>query len=162
MRLAPFFALSTALMLAGCLTPRSKPQLSQAVVAIREQHAHPVAAGCPHAALSEVSPVEVGFAFNEATLADVDLPSIELTPRPLPQAAAWLACNPATPVVIKPDADAHGTDAEQDALAARRAEAVRAYLVHKGVAAQRITVLRRGAAEPDGAHVLVLAEGRRW
>jgi hypothetical protein len=39
---------------------------------------------------------------------------------------------------------------------------VKAYFVAHGVAADRITILRRGATEPAGPVFLIRAEGRRW
>jgi outer membrane protein OmpA-like peptidoglycan-associated protein len=141
--------------LAGCLTPHAKPEQSQAIKdALAREHA-PMAAACPQTQMSEVSPVEMGFAFGEAALPD-------MIGHPLAAAARWLSCRPDVPVVVKPDADAHGDEAEQNGLARRRAEAVAAYLTSQGVARERIAILARGAAEPSSEHFLVLAEGRRW
>lgn len=150
-----FVWLAAAGALAGCMTPHVKPKLSQAVVEARAHRDAPVAAACPEDALTAVSPVLVGFAFNESEMTD----SMR---RPLATSARWLACHATTPAVIKPDADGHGADTVQDALAQARAEGVKAYLVAQGVAADRITVLRRGATPPVGAIFLIRAEGRRW
>jgi outer membrane protein OmpA-like peptidoglycan-associated protein len=150
-----FVWLAAAGALAGCMTPHVRPQLSQAVIDARAHRDTPVAQACPPDALSAVSPVMVGFAFDDSEVTE----SMRL---PLAAPAKWLACHPATPAVIKPDADSHGADADQDALAKARAEGVRAYFVSQGVAADRITILRRGATEPAGAVFLIRAEGRRW
>lgn len=150
-----FVWLAAAGALAGCLTPHTKPKLSQAVIDARGRRDAPVAEACPQDALGAVSPALVGFAFDESELTA----SMRL---PLATRAKWLACHPDTPAVIKPDADNHGTAAEQDALAQARAEGVKAYFVAQGVAADRITILRRGATEPAGAIFLIRAEGRRW
>jgi outer membrane protein OmpA-like peptidoglycan-associated protein len=143
--------------LGGCLTNTAKPQVSQAVMDARA-HVH-VPSADPCAAqqtpLDQVSPVTVGFAFNDAAMP-------ELAGHPLVSATHWLVCHPAMRVVIKPDSDTLGTPADRDALARRRGQAVYAYLTSQRVAPPRINVLPRGAAEPSGEHLLVLAEGRRW
>lgn len=153
LRLA-FVWLAAAGALAGCMTPRAKPQLSQAVIDARAHRDVPAPEACPSSPLNTVSPVIVGFAFDESGLTDAMRQSLAAP-------AKWLACHPATPAAIKPDADSHGTDAEQDALARSRAEGVKSYLVAQGVTADRITVLARGATAPPDAF-LIRAEGRRW
>jgi outer membrane protein OmpA-like peptidoglycan-associated protein len=147
--------LALAAMLAGCMTPQIHPQLSQAVIDARERRDAPAAPACPPGALADVSPVMVGFPFDEATLANY-------VAQPLAPAAQWLACHPAIPVAIKPDGDGHGAAAAQDALARARAEGVTRFLTAHGVAGARISVLARGAAEPGGQYFLIRAEGRRW
>jgi outer membrane protein OmpA-like peptidoglycan-associated protein len=141
--------------LAGCTTPHAKPKVSQAVLDARAHRDEPAANACPQTTLAQASPVFVGYAFDAVDLT-------EAASEPLADAARWLTCHAAVAVVIRPDADVHGTDAEQNALAARRAETVRTYLTAHGVAAGRIRVLARGAAEPPGEHMLIRAEGRRW
>jgi peptidoglycan-associated lipoprotein len=154
LHLAAALVLSLA-PLGGCLTKTAKPEVSQAVVDARARSSAPAQQSCDQTPLAQVSPVSAAFAFGETALPD-------LTGQPLPAAARWLACHPATAVVIKPDADTHGTGAEQDAMARHRAEAVRDYLTGQGLAPSRIRILARGADEPAGEHLLVLAEGRRW
>jgi outer membrane protein OmpA-like peptidoglycan-associated protein len=144
-----------ALALGGCLTSHSRPQVSQAVLDARAHRNTPTAAACPQTPLASLSPLMVGFAFGASQLPDLQGNPLADTPR-------WLDCHPSTAVVVKPDADGLGTDAEQDALARRRADAVVAYLTGRGVAPARLQVLPRGGAEPAGEHLLVLAEGRRW
>src|SRR6266545_1468130 len=107
--------LAAAGALAGCMTPRVKPQLSQAVIDARAHRDAPGAAACPQDPLTTVAPVLVGFAFDESELT-------EAMRLPLAAPAQWLVCHPTTAAVIKPDADSHGSEAEQDALAQRRAE----------------------------------------
>jgi outer membrane protein OmpA-like peptidoglycan-associated protein len=144
-----------ALALPGCMTPRIDPQVSQAVIDARAHRNVPAAATCPQAPLNTVSPVMIGFGFNET-----DMTTSMTLPLALP--AQWLACHPGTQAVIVPDADTHGTDAEQDALARQRAEHVRNYLTANGVAAQQIRILRRGETPPTGDLFFIRAEGRRW
>jgi peptidoglycan-associated lipoprotein len=147
--------LTAASGLSGCTTPRAEPQASQAVLDARARRNAPAAATCPQDPVSSVSPVTIGFAFNESELT-------EAMSRQLAAPARWLTCHPAVAAVVRPDADGHGTDAEQDALARKRAEVVRSYLAARGVAADRIRILARAGAEPTGEVVVVRAEGRRW
>lgn len=148
-------ALIGAAALAACTTPVAKPVLSQAVIDARAHRDVPQEGACPETPLDSVSPLFVGFPFSEYKM-DATLS------QPVSEPARWIACHTATPIAIKPDADSHGTDAEQDALAQRRAEAVRNYLIAHGVAAQRIRVLRRNEAAPGGQVFVINAEGRRW
>jgi outer membrane protein OmpA-like peptidoglycan-associated protein len=154
-RLSPMLALAAAAALAGCTTPHVTPKLSQAVIDARQHRDAPAAPACPTTPLAEMTPVQLGFGFDESTVTE-----------PISQALAgptrWLACHPTVAVLIRPDADGHGTDDEQDALARGRAELVRNALTAKGIAPDRIRLLRRGEAEPAGEHLLIRAEGRRW
>jgi outer membrane protein OmpA-like peptidoglycan-associated protein len=147
--------LATMAALAGCTTPHAKPATSQAVQDARAHRDEPTAARCPSSTLAQVSPLQLGFPFNDATRTE---PMVE----PIAGAARWLVCHPATPVVIRADSDGHGTAAEQDQLARQRAEVARDGLAARGVAADRIRILGRGAADPTGDVFLVRAEGRRW
>lgn len=141
--------------LAACTTPHVKPKLSQAVIDARAHRDAPATPACPDTPLNTLSPMMVGFGFGESEMTEgLGLPLVE--------PARWLACHPATVAVIKPDADTHGSDAEQDALALRRAEGVRTFLAGHGVAATRIRILRRNEAAPGGPIFLIRAEGRRW
>ena len=141
--------------LAACTTPRAKPEVSQAVLDARAGRDVEPTGVCPQTPLNTVSPIMVGFGFGESALDDA-------LAQPLLEPARWLACHPATMAVIKPDADVHGSDAEQDALARRRAEGVRNFLIAHGVAAERVRILRRNEAAPTGSVFLIRAEGRRW
>lgn len=148
-------ALIGAVALSACTTPVAQPKLSQAVIDARAHRDVPPEGVCPDTALNVISPVFVGFPFGESKLD-------ETLSRPLGDPARWLACHTSTAAVIKPDADTHGTDAEQDALAQRRGEDVRSYLIAHGVAAERIRILRRNEGAPSGPVLLITAEGRRW
>jgi outer membrane protein OmpA-like peptidoglycan-associated protein len=147
--------LVAALGAAGCTTKVVQPTLSQAVIDARARRNAPPPPACTADPVTTVSPVTVGFAFNDDELT-------QAMGQQLDRPAKWLACRPAVPAVIRPDADGHGSPAEQDALARRRAEQVRAYLVAQGVPAQRIQILGRAGTEPKGEIVLIRAEGRRW
>lgn len=88
------------------------------------------------------------FAASEH-LPDVHFPSgrIQVEPaerKSLDAAAAWLKANPTHIVMVEGYTDAAGAETANLALAHRRAAWVMAYLVGRGVAASRITVVSRG------------------
>lgn len=147
--------LAACSLLSGCMTPHVQPKASEAIVEARSHRDNEDAAACPQTKLSEASPVLAGFPFDESNLAD-------WLKQELAEPVHWLSCHPTVAVVIKPDADGHGTAAEQDAIARSRGAAVRDYLAAQGIAAARIRVLERSQAEPAGEHFLIRAEGRRW
>ena len=62
----------------------------------------------------------------------------------LDAAATWLKANPTRIVIVEGYTDAAGPHAANRALAQQRAAWVMAYLVGRGVAASRITVVSRG------------------
>jgi peptidoglycan-associated lipoprotein len=83
----------------------------------------------------------VYFAFDSAVLRE---PSREV----LRQQATWLERNPNVRVTIEGHADARGTREYNLALGARRAEAVRTYLVGLGVAPGRLDTISYGEERP--------------
>ena len=144
-----------ATTLSGCLTPPAKPAPSAAILQARAgQGAKPAA--CAVADLATVSPVNVGFAFENA---QVD----EVAQRRLTTTADWLKCNPGVEAVIKPAADSHGTPAHQEQLAQARAAAVVEQLRAQGATQAVIRTLAVGAADPVTApHMVIEAQGRGW
>ncbi len=148
-------SLISAAALSACLTPHVKPTLSQAVVEARAAAAAKPAA-CPSSDVSTISPVEVGFGFDEATVP-------EAAHKRLAAAAQWLVCNPHVEAVIQPDADRHGDAAHQNDLAQRRGQAVVDALRSLGARDAVIRLLPRGGADPVTApHLLISAKGRGW
>lgn len=144
------FAVPLALAAAGCTT-KVKPVLSKAVAEAR-QHRDVAVAACPPVA----SPVSVGFGFGDASLNELAVPALE-------QAGQILACHPNVAAVVVGQADGHGTDQEQQALAAARAQIVIRELANRGAPRARITAQVQGTAPAgDASHLVVLAEGRRW
>ncbi|HEX4712540.1 OmpA family protein [Phenylobacterium sp.] len=141
--------------LSGCLTRPVKQAPSPAILQARAgQGAKPVA--CPVADVASVSPVNVGFGFEDA---QVD----EVAERRLTKAADWLKCNPGVEVVIKPAADSHGTPAHQEQLARARATAVVEQLRARGATLATIRTLAAGAPDPVTApHLVIEAQGRGW
>ena len=83
----------------------------------------------------------VPFAFNDQTIRPEYLPGLNETARILND-------NPTLSVLIAGYADAVGSEALNLKLSRERAEAVRAYLVESGVAADRLRVVGRGEIEP--------------
>jgi peptidoglycan-associated lipoprotein len=67
-------------------------------------------------------------------------------------AASWWKANPRFRLVIEGYADAHGSDAYNIGIAARRALAVRAQLVKLGVPRDRIVTAIYGEAKPRASN----------
>lgn len=76
----------------------------------------------------------------------------------LDQQAQWMLSNPGLPVTIEGHADEQGTREYNIALSARRASAVRNYLVTKGVPDSRLSTVPFGKERP----VEVCSEERCW
>jgi outer membrane protein OmpA-like peptidoglycan-associated protein len=155
LRFRLLLTLAAAGALGACTTPRVTPKLSQAVADARAHRDAPAVVACPQRPLSEISPVTIGFGFN----------AVDLTPAMavvLDEPGRWLACRPGSLAVIQPDADGHGTVAEQDALAANRGATVRNDLIRRGVSPGAIRIMARNAALPAGDNLVIRAEGRRW
>jgi peptidoglycan-associated lipoprotein len=93
------------------------------------------------AALEAEAGDTVYFAFDSAVLR-------EPSRRVLRQQAAWLERNPDARVTVEGHADERGTREYNLALGARRAEAVRAYLVGLGVAPGRLDTISYGEERP--------------
>jgi outer membrane protein OmpA-like peptidoglycan-associated protein len=148
-------SLACAAALSGCLTPHVKPTLSQAVVQARAGvGAKPTT--CPAGDLATLSPLEMGFGFDDPALTEADHSR-------LGGAARWLACHPHVEVVIRPDADRHGDAPHQDGLAQRRGQAVVDELRNLGARDAVIDLLARGAPDPVTApHLVISAKGRGW
>lgn len=86
-------------------------------------------------------PGQVHFAFDRATLSPA-------TRRVLDQVAAALVALPDAQIELHAFTDPVGTAAYNRRLSARRGEAVRKYLVSRGIDAARISVVPRGASAP--------------
>ena len=148
-------SLFCATTLSGCLTPRLQPAPSKAIVDARAR-AGAKAGACPTEGLEAVSPLNVGFAFDDAAVT-------EMGHNRLTTAAKWLACNPTIEVVIQPDADHHGAPAHLNELAQQRGQAVMSQLRMLGATGNVIHLLPRDGKDPVTApHLLIVAEGRGW
>lgn len=93
----------------------------------------------------------VNFAFDKS---EIDGPSTVV----LDAAAEQLQECPNVDVRVEGHTDSVGTDAYNQALSERRAEAVRSYLVTRGVSASRLTAVGYGESQPVASNET--AEGR--
>ena len=98
----------------------------------------------------------VYFALNSSDL-DGDSKSV------LAEQAEWLKANPRVLVVIEGRCDERGTEEYNLALGERRANAVKQYLISKGVAADRISTISYGKERPAvlGNNEAAWAQNRR-
>lgn len=135
-------AISAALLVAGCTTPKEAASTP------------PPATGysTPPASSSTVVPgsaedlrVNVGdtvhFAYNEYNIEDSDKATLQ-------RQAAWLAKYPSIKVTVEGDCDERGTREYNLALGARRANAVKEYLVSLGVSGARVETISYGKEHP--------------
>ena len=94
---------------------------------------------------------EQDFVVNVGDRVYFDLDSYSVRPEAQPRLdaqAAWLARYPQVTVRIEGNADERGTREYNLALGARRAEAVRTYLIQRGVPAGRIDTISFGKERP--------------
>jgi len=130
-------AFSAALLLAGCSTPKpvetpsgnNTPTMTSSIV--------------PGSA--EDLRVNVGdtvhFAYNQYNIEDSDKSTLQ-------RQASWLSKYPSVRVTIEGDCDERGTREYNLALGARRANAVKEYLVSLGVSAGRVETISYGKEHP--------------
>src|SRR5579862_327092 len=148
-------SLVCATALGGCMTPRVKPRPSPAVLESRAREGAKANA-CAVGDLASISPLEVGFGFAETGLGDAARQQVA-------KAADWLKCNPGVEVVILPQADSHGTPAQQQALASARAKSVVDGLRAAGATNAVIRTAAMGAPDPATApHLTINARSRGW
>ena len=84
--------------------------------------------------------VGVNFDFNQATLRNESYPILD-------NAAGILLSHPDVSVEIQGHTDQIGSDKYNDELSMRRAEAVKKYMIAKGVDASRLTTSGKGKRE---------------
>ena len=97
---------------------------------------------------------EQDFVVNVGDRVYFELDSYQVSPEAFPRLdaqAQWLARYPQITVRIEGNADERGTREYNLALGARRANAVRDFLVGRGVAATRIETLSYGKERPMAA-----------
>ncbi|HSZ75087.1 MAG TPA: peptidoglycan-associated lipoprotein Pal [Rhizomicrobium sp.] len=138
-------AVSAALLLAACTTPPKPAPEAPPPPA-------PQAAPAPAPVTSSIVPgsaedlkVNVGdtvhFDYDKFDLRDEDKTTLQ-------HQAAWLAKYPAVRSTIEGHADERGTREYNLALGARRANAVKEYLVSLGVSASRLDTISSGKEKP--------------
>ncbi len=108
---------------------------------------------------------EQDFVVNVGDRVYFDLDSYSVRPEAQPRLdaqAAWLARYPQVTVRIEGNADERGTREYNLALGARRAEAVRTYLIQRGVPAGRIDTISFGKERPiaEGSNESAWAQNR--
>ena len=81
------------------------------------------------------------FALDSAQIGDDAKPALQ-------KDADWMKRWPTTKVMIEGHADSRGTAEYNLALGEKRANAVRAYLINLGVAADRLTIVSKGKEAP--------------
>lgn len=156
-----------AASLAACTKPKVEP-------AVPVAPSQPTAPQYPTAPSGPVTGGNVGapapgsqqdFVVNVGDRVYFDLDSYsvrsEAQPR-LDAQAAWLARYPQVTVRIEGNADERGTREYNLALGARRAEAVRSYLISRGVSAARIDTISFGKERPiaEGSNESAWAQNR--
>ena len=133
-------ALSAALMVAGCSTPKPTAEAPPPA---------PAAAPAPTSSIvpgsAEDLRVNVGdtvhFAFDKYNIEDNDKSTLQ-------RQATWLQKYPAVRVTIEGNCDERGTREYNLALGARRANAVKEYLVSLGVSPDRVDTISYGKERP--------------
>jgi outer membrane protein OmpA-like peptidoglycan-associated protein len=113
--------------------------------------------GCPDAARMELPLAYINFKYNSAEISGADpIPVLE-------EVAKIMKQNPEMQIRIVGHTDNRGTDAYNQNLSLRRAEAIRDYLTKRGVEAGRMQVDGKGEAEPIDSNdtELGMARNRR-
>ncbi|HXC55988.1 MAG TPA: peptidoglycan-associated lipoprotein Pal [Rhizomicrobium sp.] len=135
-------ALSAALLLAGCSTP--KP-VDTAPPPGNSYATPPSTSSTIVPGSAEDLRVNVGdtvhFGYNEYNVEDSDKATLQ-------RQATWLAKYPSIRVTVEGDCDERGTREYNLALGARRANAVKEYLVSLGVSAARVETISYGKEHP--------------
>jgi peptidoglycan-associated lipoprotein len=135
-------ALSAALLLAGCSTP--KP-IDTAPPPMGSSSAPPATSSTIVPGSAEDLRVNVGdtvhFGYNEYNIEDSDKATLQ-------RQATWLQKYPSIRVTVEGDCDERGTREYNLALGARRANAVKEYLVSLGVSAARVDTISYGKEHP--------------
>lgn len=83
----------------------------------------------------------VHFDFDKYNIKKLYVPDLD-------QHVAYLSANPSSPVIVEGHTDSIGSDQYNQRLSERRANAVRKYLVEKGIASSRIRVVGYGEQRP--------------
>lgn len=134
-------AFAAALALAGCSTP--KP-VAEAPPPAATHEAPPVTSSIVPGSAEDLR-VNVGdtvhFGFNMYNIEDNDKATLQ-------RQATWLQKYPAVRVTVEGDCDERGTREYNLALGARRANAVKEFLVSLGVSSSRVETISYGKEHP--------------
>lgn len=103
----------------------------------------------PGTTVERVGPATLLVHFDSDVLFDVDSAVLDPSARSsLSQAAGVMSEYPKTAVVVQGHTDSTGSEAHNQELSERRAEAVRGLLVQRGVAPERISAIGYGEGSP--------------
>jgi peptidoglycan-associated lipoprotein len=134
-------AIAFALVLAGCETkPPPAPPPPPPTVVPTPPPAPSIVPGSVKDFQTNVGDT-VHFDFDKYAILDQDKPTLQ-------RQADWLAKYPAVRVQIQGNCDERGTEEYNLGLGARRANAVKEYLVSLGVAASRLDTISYGKDRP--------------
>jgi peptidoglycan-associated lipoprotein len=139
-----FAALSAALMVGACTTKQEVAATPPPPVAPQSTPMPPPAPGITPGSLQDFK-VNVGdtvhFGYNEYNVEDQDKAILQ-------KQATWLNKYPSVQITIEGNADERGTREYNLALGARRANAVKEYLVSLGVNTGRLQTVSYGKERP--------------
>ena len=139
-----FAALSAALMVGACTTKQEVAATPPPPMAPMAQPMAPQAPGIMPGSVQDFK-VNVGdtvhFAYNEYNVEDQDKGTLQ-------KQATWLSKYPGVQLTIEGDCDERGTREYNLALGARRANAVKEYLVSLGVNTARLQTVSYGKERP--------------
>ena len=154
-----FAALSAALMVGACTTKQEVAATPPPPMAPMAQPAPMQAPGIMPGSVQDFK-VNVGdtvhFAYNEYNVEDQDKSTLQ-------KQATWLSRYPGVQLTIEGDCDERGTREYNLALGARRANAVKEYLVSLGVNTARLQTVSYGKERPAvlGSNETSWAQNRR-
>jgi peptidoglycan-associated lipoprotein len=131
-------AIAFAVVLAGCETKPPPAQPAQVPAPVATQSS--IVPGSAEDLRVNVGDT-VHFDYNKYAILDVDKATLQ-------RQATWLAKYPSVRVTIEGDCDERGTREYNLALGARRANAVKEYLVSLGLAASRVETISYGKEHP--------------
>ena len=139
-----FAALSAALMVGACTTKQEVAATPPPPAPPPPVQAAPAPPGIVPGSIQDFK-VNVGdtvhFAYNEYNIEDNDKATLQ-------RQATWLQKYPSIKVTVEGDCDERGTREYNLALGARRANAVKEYLVSLGVSSARVDTISYGKEHP--------------
>jgi peptidoglycan-associated lipoprotein len=137
-------ALSVALMLGACSTSKpvneAPPPMSSGASAPSESSSSTIVPGSAEDLRVNVGDT-VHFGYNSYSVEDSDKQTLQ-------RQATWLQKYPSIRVSVEGDCDERGTREYNLALGARRANAVKEYLVSLGISSQRVETVSYGKEHP--------------
>ena len=133
-------AVSFALLVAGCTTPKPAETPPPPSTPSEPAQTSSIVPGSAEDLRVNVGDT-VHFAFDQYNIEDNDRATLQ-------RQATWLQKYPSIRVTIEGDCDERGTREYNLALGARRANAVKEYLVSLGVSAARIDTISYGKEHP--------------